>query len=172
MSPKSHRQARQIIERMLAYPPSREKSLGTATEHLPTAGHNDRHLIFAVAVDPHARIPPIDRNLVQEVFNIFAAVVIVTAAPLPTARPVADKIYPDAWDVRDQSRSFFKRRRKGDPVVTGADGYGPAKATGKRDVYISVVSAQLHVEECTTTFVGGERVVLFMSHPLKNNGRH
>ena len=53
------------IERMSAYPPTREKPLSTATEHLPTTGHHNRHLIFAVAVDPHARIPPINRNLIQ-----------------------------------------------------------------------------------------------------------
>ena len=48
------------------YTPTRKKSLCTATEYLPATGALHRkHLLFAVQVDPHARILPIDRKLIQ-----------------------------------------------------------------------------------------------------------
>jgi len=83
------------------------------------------------------------------------------ATPLLTVWSVADKVYLNARDVRDQGRTFFERRRKCDPMVAGVDGNWPAKATGKRDVYISKVSAHFHVEECKSTcaFVGEETAV-------------
>lgn len=85
---------------MSVYSPSCEKSFGTATEHLPTIGPHNRNLIFAVPVDPHARKLPIDRKLIQK---IFYTLVVVRAAvtPLPAAGSGADKVHPDAWDVRD-----------------------------------------------------------------------
>ena len=65
--------------------------------------------------------------------------VVAVVAPLPNAGSVTDKVYSDAWNVRDQSRMLFERRRKGNPVVASADCDWPAKVTGKRDIYVSVI---------------------------------
>jgi hypothetical protein len=59
-------------------------------------------------------------------------------------------------------------------------GNRPAKATEKREIYISMVSTQLHVEEWKSTdasVIGRETVVLLCVHifspiePVKNKGR-
>ena len=154
-----------------AYSPTREKSLSTATERLPRIRHHKRHLLIpAIPINPHAREPPIDRNLIQQqVFSHSLAAITSTAAPLPAARSVADKVDPDARDVRHQTRTLCERRRKGDPVVAGADGDWPAKAAREREVDVSVVGAQRHVEEWKYTVasvLGGQTVVLLWENPI------
>ena len=83
---------------MSSYSPSCEKPLSTAQKHLPIIGPYNRHLIFAIPIDPHARKPHIDRKFIQK---IFYAVALIAVTPFTTARSGADKVYPDAWDVRD-----------------------------------------------------------------------
>jgi hypothetical protein len=58
----------------------------------------------------------------------------------------------------------FKRRRKGDPVVTSADGDRPAKATRQREKNVSIVGIYLHVEGWECKIVVEERAMLFTSY--------
>ncbi len=59
---------------------------------------------------------------------------------------IADKVYPDARNVREKRGATLERGRQRDPVVTGADGDVPAEATGKGDVDVAVVGAHFYVE--------------------------
>jgi hypothetical protein len=52
-------------------------------------------------------------------------------APLPLKWSFADKVYPEARDVRKQRHTIFEGRRKCDPLVAGADGNRPSEAAGE-----------------------------------------
>ena len=65
-----------FISQAVRHGPRGAQAFSTATEHQPG--------LIAVPVNPHARKPPIDRKLIQ---NIFYTLAVVRAAitPLPAA---------------------------------------------------------------------------------------
>jgi hypothetical protein len=155
-----------IIEKLSEYSSARKESVRATKERHPRVKPHPRQLLFAVPIDPHARIPPTDRKLVQRfALRSFTSVIpVAVATPRPSAAlSIANKVYPDARNVRKQRRTFFECRRERDPFVAGEDGDVSTETKGKGDGDISVVSAHFHVESwtCAAVSVGRGGIMLF-----------
>lgn len=177
-----------FIGRFSGYSAGREKSVRATAESHPTVRVHPGRLLLAIPVDPHARKFPVDRELVHGsvLYWSFAFVVVVsnsTRHPTVTsgvAWSTANRVYPEARDVREKRAATLERGRQRDPVVTGADGDVPVEATGKGDVDVAVVGEHLYVESWTGPAVSirGRRVmlsfffrILFQNNDLQKNRR-